>query len=71
LKPAAEAEFARRDASRMDAAQAARAGFEGFKAGHAVVIPGWSNRLTAQAYRLLPRALMRRIVRRAMTKRFD
>jgi len=71
LKPSAEAEFRRRDAKRMDTATAARVGFAGFRAGRAVVIPGWSNRLTAQAHRFLPRGLMRRIVKRTMTKRFE
>lgn len=71
LKPAAAAEFGRRDDRRMDTAVAARAGYDGFLAGRAVVIPGWTNRLTAQAHRFLPRGVMRRIVHRALDRKFD
>jgi hypothetical protein len=39
-----------------------RAGLEGLDANKAVVIPGWKNKVTANASRFLPRATMRRIV---------
>ena len=39
-----------------------RAGLEGLEAGRAIVIPGLMNKATAQASRLLPRAMVRRAV---------
>ena len=60
--------YERRDRQRMDAALAARIGYRGYLAGRAVVIPGWRNALLAQAPRLLPRALLRRVVHRMMRK---
>jgi uncharacterized protein len=42
----------------------AREGYEGFMAGHRVVVPGTPNRVTSLLPRLLPRSLML-----AMTKR--
>jgi len=47
----------------------AEAGYEGMMAGKTVVIPGLSNRLTAAFPRLLPRALVARIVRSAQERR--
>jgi short-subunit dehydrogenase len=44
------------------AADVVRAGLKGLDANKAVVIPGLPNKLTAQANRVLPRALVRRIV---------
>jgi short-subunit dehydrogenase len=41
-----------------------RAGLRGLDRNKAVVIPGWPNKVTAQASRFLPRASMRRIVGR-------
>jgi short-subunit dehydrogenase len=41
-----------------------RAGLKGLDRNKAVVIPGWPNKVTAQASRFLPRASMRRIVGR-------
>ena len=45
-----------------DAASVVRAGLSGLDRNQAVVIPGLQNKLSAQSNRLLPRALMRRIV---------
>jgi short-subunit dehydrogenase len=45
-----------------DAAQVVKAGLDGLDRNQAVVIPGAINKLTAQSPRLLPRAVMRRIV---------
>lgn len=45
-----------------DAADVVKAGLKGLEADEAIVIPGFSNKLSAQSNRLLPRALMRRIV---------
>jgi short-subunit dehydrogenase len=38
------------------------AGLRGLSRNRAVVVPGWSAKLGAQGYRLLPRGVMRRIV---------
>jgi short-subunit dehydrogenase len=48
----------------MDVAQVAREGFDGWKAGKVIVIPGFSNRRTTMIVRLSPRALVRRVVKR-------
>ncbi|MBA2278723.1 MAG: SDR family oxidoreductase [Chloroflexia bacterium] len=48
-----------------DAAQVAKAGYEGMLAGKTVVVPSWSDRLTTMAPRLMPRALVPRLVKRA------
>jgi short-subunit dehydrogenase len=45
-----------------DAASVVRAGLAGLDRNQAIVIPGFSNKLSAQSNRLLPRAWMRRIV---------
>jgi short-subunit dehydrogenase len=45
-----------------DAAGVVGAGLKGLEANDAIVIPGFSNKVSAQSNRLLPRALMRRIV---------
>jgi len=45
-----------------DAVSVVKAGLAGLDRNQAVVIPGTLNKLTAQSSRLLPRALMRRIV---------
>jgi uncharacterized protein len=45
-----------------DAASVVRAGLEGLARNQAIVIPGAMNKGTALAARILPRALMRRIV---------
>jgi uncharacterized protein len=52
-----------------DAAGVARAGYEGFRAGRRIVIPGLANRLLAQSYRLTPRALTTRVVRSMQERR--
>lgn len=45
-----------------DASRVAAAGLAGLDRNQAVVIPGLTNKLTAQSNRLIPRALMRRLV---------
>jgi uncharacterized protein len=45
-----------------DAASVVRAGLRGLDRNKAVVIPGWTNKTTANLSRFLPRAAMRRIV---------
>jgi short-subunit dehydrogenase len=45
-----------------DAASVVRAGLRGLDRNRALVIPGLANKLTAQAGRFLPRAVMRRVV---------
>jgi hypothetical protein len=52
----------------MDPASAARIGFDGYRAGRALVVPGRLNALTARLPGLLPRSLVRRAVHRMMLK---
>ena len=68
LVAAARTELARRDARRMDTAVAARAGYEGFLAGRAVVVPGVRNRLLTVLVRLLPRGVVRRAAHRGLRR---
>lgn len=68
IRPAALREYGRRDAKRMDAATAARIGFDGYRAGKVVVIPGWFNRVQAAVASRLPRAVVRRLAYRALRK---
>lgn len=53
----------------VSAEDVARAGYLGLKQGRAIVIPGTLTKLVPFAPRLLPRALMRRIVQSAQTRR--
>lgn len=46
----------------VDAAGVVKAALKGLDANRAIVIPGMMNKTTAQSTRVLPRALMRRIV---------
>jgi uncharacterized protein len=55
-----------RAAMRMEADVAAMAGFDGFRNGKSIVIPGAMNRFLAQLPRFLPRAIVRRITRRVL-----
>jgi uncharacterized protein len=68
-----ETEFARRaamtttnlfKAAVMDADDVAREAFEGWNAGKVVIVPGFNNRRGTFVVRLVPRALVRRIVKR-------
>jgi short-subunit dehydrogenase len=45
----------------MDAAVVARAGYRGYRAGRAIVIPGIKNKLGAFSVRLTPRIVVRKI----------
>ncbi len=47
-----------------DAATVAQAGYDGFRRGAAVVIPGLQNRFLAQSVRFMPRRWVTRVVRR-------
>ncbi|HTM03756.1 MAG TPA: SDR family oxidoreductase [Vicinamibacterales bacterium] len=47
----------------MDAETVARAGYEGWMAGEAVIVPGAANRRGTWLVRLAPRAMVRRIVK--------
>ncbi|MFG0330054.1 MAG: SDR family NAD(P)-dependent oxidoreductase [Phycisphaerales bacterium] len=48
----------------MDAAKAARIGYDGLMNGRRVVVPGAMNRMMAQSNRFAPRRLVTKIVRR-------
>jgi short-subunit dehydrogenase len=48
----------------MDATSVARIGYRGMKRGKRIVVPGFLNKLAAQAYRLAPRGLLTAMVRR-------
>jgi short-subunit dehydrogenase len=52
----------------MSARDVAAAGYDGMMAGRALVIPGFSNKLGAQITRVMPRAVVRRVVRRLHEK---
>jgi uncharacterized protein len=54
----------------MDAATVAQAGYDGFRRGSPVVIPGFQNRLLVQSVRFTPRRWVTRIVHR-MQERVD
>lgn len=45
----------------MDAAEVARVGYRGFRAGRVVVVPGWRNKLTTLSVRFVPRSFARRV----------
>jgi len=47
-----------------DAASVARAGYEGFRAGKRVVIPGLINKIGVQSIRATPRALAAKVVKK-------
>lgn len=47
----------------MDAARVARSGYEGWRAGRTIVLPGLRNRLLVSGSRLLPRFVTRRVIR--------
>jgi len=52
-----------------DAAAVARAGYEGFRAGKRIVIPGLLNKVGVQSIRVSPRALVTRMVKRMQERR--
>jgi short-subunit dehydrogenase len=53
----------------MDAADVARAGYDGMMAGRAIVVPGFSNKAMVQALRVSPRAVTRSLVRNIQDRR--
>lgn len=53
----------------MTAAEVARQGYAGMKAGRAVVITGLTNRLGVQLLRVSPRAVVRHVIRYLQDKR--
>lgn len=54
---------------RMTSGTVARIGVEGYRAGHAIVVPGAMNRLKAQITRLMPRFATRRVAASLNKKR--
>jgi short-subunit dehydrogenase len=52
-----------------DAASVARAGYEGFRAGKRVVIPGLINKAGVQAIRATPRALATKVIKKMQERR--
>jgi short-subunit dehydrogenase len=52
-----------------DAAAVARAGYEGFRAGKRIVIPGLINKVGVQSIRVSPRALITKMVKRMQERR--
>jgi short-subunit dehydrogenase len=46
----------------LDAASVAKAGYEGFRRGATVVIPGWKNAFLARSVGFMPRSWVRRVV---------
>ena len=52
-----------------NAAAVARAGYQGFREGQRIVIPGFNNKLLAESVRLMPRKLVTKIVRRMQERR--
>jgi uncharacterized protein len=52
-----------------DARSVARAGYEGFRAGKRIVIPGLLNKVGAQSIRLTPRGLATRVVKGMQARR--
>lgn len=53
----------------MTSEEVARAGYEGWVAGQAVIVPGFSNRRGTWLVRLAPRAIVRKIVKGMNTNR--
>jgi len=53
----------------MDAAAVAREGYDAMRRGARVVIPGWRNRLFAQAVRFIPRQTLLQIIRSLQERR--
>jgi short-subunit dehydrogenase len=47
----------------MDAARVARRGYDGWRAGRVIILPGLRNRLLVLGSRILPRAVTRRVIR--------
>ena len=52
-----------------DAAAVARAGYEGFRAGKRIVIPGLVNKIGVQSIRVSPRSLATKVVKRMQERR--
>ena len=47
----------------MDAATVARSGYRGFRRGKVLVIPGWQNKLVPWYSRIVPRIVVRKVVK--------
>lgn len=52
-----------------DAASVARAGYEGFRAGERIVVPGLLNKIGVQSLRVSPRSLATRLVKSMQERR--
>jgi uncharacterized protein len=52
-----------------DAPSVARAGYEGFRAGKRVIIPGLVNKIGVQSIRITPRALAAKVVKKMQERR--
>jgi hypothetical protein len=52
-----------------DAASVARAGYDGFRAGKRVVIPGLLNKVGVQSIRATPRALATKVIKKMQERR--
>jgi short-subunit dehydrogenase len=52
-----------------DAAAVARAGYEGFRAGKRIVVPGLINKIGVQSLRVSPRALATRLIKGMQERR--
>ena len=52
----------------MDAARVARNGYDGWRAGRTIVLPGLRNRLLVLGSRLFPRIVTRRVIRALQEK---
>ena len=48
----------------MDAATVARLGYRGFRRGKVLVIPGWGNKFVPWYSRIVPRSIVRKVVKR-------
>ncbi len=53
----------------MTAAEVARVGYEGFREGKTIVIPGALNKIVAQGVRFMPRSWTTQVVKRMQEKR--
>jgi short-subunit dehydrogenase len=53
----------RRKLPGMTAEVVAKVGYEKFRSGHVVIIPGWGNKLSVFIVRFIPRSPLRKLVK--------